>query len=434
MKKMKPFNKWMLVLIVISAAFPTNTRVYGMQTKSNVAYESLSLPTFGDGTKSRVPDPASSSGEVIQNKAFAHLEIISSVAFISAGFTQPDNLDEEVMIEWFLYGWKTGWIEPILLKGNVRATAIHHVEVNTQVSVPEYDYYLFQCKNKILNSEDIWIPIFKSESRFSKIAPMNGIWERTGEVTSNSAVLHTYLTEKPPFDATELENLRVPPMAGYARFVVYSDPDLQGLVADSGYYPVDDYIQIAGQWQRTYYNFRWTVSNLEPDNDYYYRLETKSSDGLDTYLASNINSFRTSPEKYSNQPISFVVVHSLDVNNTVYEDPIESATRGLKVFDSMLTFVDHLPDFIIMQGDTVYYDGGAGYAPDVGSYLNSEFIRRWLYWCAQYQFENLMYFFQRIPGYWMVDDHDYWVNNINENKPDGWYIRYNGGKCCQLLQ
>jgi hypothetical protein len=33
-----------------------------------------------------------------------------------------------------------------------------------------------------------------------------------------------------------------------------------------------------------------------------------------------------------------------------------------------------------------------------------------------------MNFFQQVPGYWLVDDHDYWVNNINEERPDGWYI------------
>jgi len=69
----------------------------------------------------------------------------------------------------------------------------------------------------------------------------------------------------------------------------------------------------------------------------------------------------------------------------------------------------------------VYYDGGQ-YSPDVGPYAGSEYVWRWLYWYAQYQFKNTMYFFQQIPGYWMVDDHDYWVNNINERAPDGWYI------------
>ena len=76
------------------------------------------------------------------------------------------------------------------------------------------------------------------------------------------------------------------------------------------------------------------------------------------------------------------------------------------------------PDFIVMTGDTVYYDG---YRPVIGENYVS-FLKRWLYWYAYYQFDNLRHFFQKVPGYWMVDDHDYWENNTSDIHPDGWQI------------
>lgn len=399
---------------------PTKTRE---DTVLTVTQEISTAPAEDVENHSLLAAQGMSSTSIIQNMSFANLSIDSeNNAFIKAGSVHPNTTSGEVMLEWFLYAWNQGSTDWVTIRQNVRITGIGYVEVNERLSVPYHDYYLLECRNKIVDEKGAWIPINISESRFSRIAPMNGIWERTGEVTSDSAVLHTYLTEKPPFDATELENLRVPPMAGYAQFIVYRDPGMQEKAAESGFYPVDDYIWIGDEWRRINYNFRWTVTGLEPDTTYYYRVETKSSDGLDLRVASNINSFKTSPAIDADQPVSFVVAHCLDVNNTVYTDPLESADRGLKVFASMLSYADNLPDFIIMEGDTVYYDGGAGYSPDVGSYSYASYTRRWLYWYAQYQFSNLMYFFQQIPGYWMVDDHDYWGNNINEYVPDGWYI------------
>ena len=116
-------------------------------------------------------------------------------------------------------------------------------------------------------------------------------------MTSDRAVLHTYLTEKPASDPTDPSTLRVPPMAGFAQFVIYKDKNLQNKQAESGFLPVDDYINRDGEWLRTNYNFRWTVTGLEPDTQYYYLVETKSSDGSHSRTSSNVNSFRTAPTK-----------------------------------------------------------------------------------------------------------------------------------------
>jgi phosphodiesterase/alkaline phosphatase D-like protein len=420
---MNSLMKWIKIGFRILAVLPISLIFFASDIFSPVSLELLAFPTVNHKYEAFAAPKELSRSEVIQNNAFANLIVEGDLATISAGFVHPYSDDKEVMIEWFLYAWDNDSVERIPIRQYVRQSATGYVEVNTQISpLPLYDYYLLESKNKIQNNDGSWYQLFASESRFSRIAPRNGIWERTGEVTSTSAVLHTYLSEKPPYNATDPENLRVPPMAGFARFMVYGDPDLQELVTESGFYPVDDYIQVGGEWRRINYNFRWTAAGLEPDTTYYYVLETMASDGLSTQMASNINTFKTSPTIDAVKPISFVVAHCLDVSNTVYSDPLEAAERGLKVFDSMLTFDDNPPDFIIMQGDTVYYDGGNLYAPDVGPYPSASFIRRWLYWYATYQFQNMMVFFQQVPGYWMVDDHDYWENNVNVRNPDGWYI------------
>lgn len=365
--------------------------------------------------------------DIIQNKAFANLIIDSNMAYIKAGFTHPDDLDEEVMIEWSLYVWNAGEEKiPVLPSPYFkRQIGFNSVELNTQEEIDgftNYDYYLLVCKNKLFQDGN-WQYLFSTESMFSKIPPMNGIWERTGEVTSSSAVLHTYLTEHAPYNATDDDTLRVPPMGGLASFSIYRDQDLLNKVTQSGFFPVDDYVFYDDVgWRRANYNFRWTVTGLDPDTQYFYILETKASDGSGLREAGNINSFRTAPEISEEKSIAFVVTHCLDPNNTAYEDPAESAERGLKVFNSMLVYEDTPPDFVIMQGDTVYYDGGDLYSPDVGLYPNTEYLKRWYYWYAIYQFENLMHFFQQVPGYWMVDDHDYWGNNINQVMPDGWHV------------
>jgi phosphodiesterase/alkaline phosphatase D-like protein len=446
---MKPLKKIIFASIIISIALSISTcgnnrtpyvTATGESTATLKATDEVVVPTIVETVAEEETEESATTapsetekfitptgevlleGDVIQNKAFAHLEVISDTAFVTAGFTHPDDPTGEVMIEWSLFGWNENELPTPLPPDNVREFNIYHVDVNAQVPVPAYDYYLFVSKNKLKDENGNWVPFFTSESRYGRIAPMNGIWERTGEVTASSAILQTYLTEKPAFDATDPGNLRVPPMGGFAQYHVYRDPNLMDEFAQSGFYPVDDYIQIGTEWRRVYYNFRWTVSGLEPDTKYYYTLETMSSDGVMTRQGSNVSSFTTTPVKDADQPISFVVANCLDPYNTAYSDPNDAAELGLKVFASMLNYAEEAPDFVIMEGDTVYYDGGQAYAPDIGEFLPAEFIRRWLYWDAQYQFENLMYFYQQVPGYWQVDDHDYWANNVNAVIPDGWYI------------
>jgi len=421
---MRPLRNWMFGAMIILTGF-SGSVFASIGTEYTQAFpedDQVSVEASESITTSNELDSA--AGDAVQNKAFANLQIVGDIAYIKAGFLHPDNLLEDVKIEWRLFAWNAGSGDLVTLSEFNYQIGTTHVEVNTTFELPleVYDYYLLDSKNKIKSAEGGFEQLFTAESRWSRIAPYNGIWERTGEVTSTSAVLQTYLTEKPAFNATEDTNLRVPPMAGFAQFSVYHDTALQDKVAESGFYPVDDYIQVGAEWRRTNYNFRWTVTGLEPDTTYFYIVQTKSSDGLETFTPTNVNSFRTSPTGQANQPVTFVVAHCLDVNNTAYADPIESAERGLKTFSSMLTYDATVPDFIIMQGDTVYYDGGSGYSPDVGAHTTASISWRWLYWYAQYQFTNLMQFFQQVPGYWSVDDHDYWINNINQPMPDGWLI------------
>jgi len=174
------------------------------------------------------------------------------------------------------------------------------------------------------------------------------------------------------------------------------------------------------EWRRVNYNVRWTVKNLLPDRKYFYQVRTRSSDRSEIRVASNINSFKTAPLSNADQPVEFVAVGNLDPYNTEYISPEDSQRLGMKSFASMLNYHNRDPDFILLTGDTVYYDLRQ-WRPDVGYPIDS-YELRWQVWPAQYRFENMLNFFSKVPGYWMVDDHDYWKNNYTEITEDGWYI------------
>ena len=153
-------------------------------------------------------------------------------------------------------------------------------------------------------------------------------------------------------------------MAGYVQFRVYADPGLRKLVAKSQYFNVDDYINVDKEWRRVNYNVRWTVKNLLPDRKYFYQVRTRSSDRSEIRVASNINSFKTAPLSNADHPVEFVAVGNLDPYNTEYILQKKAKNLVSNPFASMLNYNNRAPDFILLTGDTVYYDDNR-FTPDV---------------------------------------------------------------------
>ena len=371
----------------------------------------------------REPPPHSNAMEddrIQQHHGFTHLEVVDGVARLSGYFENPDSPGSLLNIEWTLFGWdkETGDENKDMLSKGKHVSNYQQAAMNELIPVPSYHYYQATCRNVAdLTSKADAKQYVVSESRYSTVPPYNGIWERTGEVSSDRAILHTYLTEKlapANIGGNGADWCQVPPMAGYARFVVCSDESLSHVIADSDWHYVDDYIQDRGQWHRSNYNFRWVVTGLEPDTRYYYFVRTKSSDGATEWQSPNVNTFRTAPGREADRDVVFTVVTGMDTNNTQEEG------LGLKLFRTMREYDEQDLDFLILTGDTVYYDFLCWMVP-VG-FKSTLFLKRWHSWYGMYHHENLRTFFQNVPGYWMVDDHDYWVNNACSRWPDGWHI------------
>ena len=204
-------------------------------------------------------------------------------------------------------------------------------------------------------------------------------------------------------------------MAGYAKFIV-NKKNTNGVFTffkDSGWHFVDDYKRNEDGGQRIHYNFRWTVTGLDPETEYQYYVKTRSCTHDDETESPIRTTFKTAPDESSTNNVVFTVVTGLD------------QFGQFKVFKSILDYDPNaIPDFNIFTGDTVYYDTQRfypGMAPQ-GFGSGHKCLKRWNIWPVYYSYLNMMNFFKKIPNYWQVDDHDYWVNNINRRVNDGWQI------------
>ena len=248
-------------------------------------------------------------------------------------------------------------------------------------------------------------------SSYSTTAPFTGQGERTGEVLTDRAVLHTRLTKGDKKTGGANDG-----MDGYAVFYVFdnesdaginnSTPNINNAICHSpkkGDEPprINNFSK---NGIKISYNYRWTVRGLQPNKDYYYRVKTISSDGKKSEWNSDTTYFKTVPLKTNEQKIAFTVVTGFD--------QMKQPDQSFEVFNAMVnkpSIVPCKPRFIVYTGDTVYYDTG-----DKRS--------RWKQWYGLYKKEKSRDFMKEIPGYWQVDDHDYWVNNINKKHMTGWHI------------
>ncbi|MGE9270638.1 MAG: alkaline phosphatase D family protein [Verrucomicrobiales bacterium] len=110
--------------------------------------------------------------------------------------------------------------------------------------------------------------------------------------------------------------------------------------------------------------------------------------------ASHTIQFTTAPEFSSELPVSFTVSTCQEFN---LRDDLEN---GHRIYASMLKLN---PDFFIQTGDTLYYDRGKPYAKRIDTARYK--------WNRLYSLPNFRKFHDRIPTYWMHDDHDMLKND-----------------------
>jgi len=211
-----------------------------------------------------------------------------------------------------------------------------------------------------------------------------------GESSANSIILQTRLTSTPV-----LTDGDVPGAKGVGRFEIGASPDFLDVrrtpwltAEESG-----DFIlkaQIDGLSPATTYHYR-VVFGIDPEH-------TRASDAA---------SFETLPDAGQNAAMSFVLTSCLNYAFFQYGDkshpPANLVDRKLGY--SALESIRRLnPDFVILNGDCVYYD----HPWQTRAKTHSELRKKWHEQYAMPRFQKL---FAQTATYWLKDDHDHRYND-----------------------
>lgn len=166
--------------------------------------------------------------------------------------------------------------------------------------------------------------------------------------------------------------------------------------------------------------------DLEANTEYI--CNTKLSvEGREVY--GPVARFKTLPGKLSSAKAEIVVVTGMNYakfhgddridkeqhlreNRTVLPEPYKGVDKALG-YPALETIRSFKPDIFIGTGDNVYYD-----TPDTARAETKEELR--LKWQEQFYQQRYIDLFKEVPTYWMVDDHDYRIDdgdNSGDHEP-----------------
>ena len=237
------------------------------------------------------------------------------------------------------------------------------------------------------------------------INPAAGQGILVGNVTDNSAVLQVRLTT-----GDHLIKGDLPGTEGVVKFVIRasseeSENSATELEASSD--ASHDFIA------------RVVAENLIPNKKY--SCTTTILKNGQTYCGPKAE-FKTLPGAKNATPVSFVVVTGMNYakfhgddridkkqhlieNNTKLPRSYQGADKQLGYL-ALETILSLKPNFFIGTGDNVYYD-----TPDKPRAKTLvELRKKWHEQFAQPRYRNL---FAKVPTYWMVDDHDYRIDDCD---------------------
>jgi alkaline phosphatase/alkaline phosphatase D len=147
------------------------------------------------------------------------------------------------------------------------------------------------------------------------------------------------------------------------------------------------------------------IDGLLPATTYHYRLvfgtEERSAKPGDSA------SFKTLPETNLKTAVDFILTscpnYSFFHEGTKGNPAYQGADRLLG-YPALETIRDMKPDFVILNGDCVYYD----HPSDTRAKTQAELRRKWHEQHVQPRFVKL---FAHTPTYWLKDDHDHRQND-----------------------
>lgn len=212
----------------------------------------------------------------------------------------------------------------------------------------------------------------------------NGV--KIGEVTPDSAVLWTRLTEAPEAEnrteawKPEDPHWRAPGRDGHVTFRYWPENRPEAARETPS-------VRVGAD---TDFCHQVRLDGLLPATSYAFSAIGRSGDDAAGFTAS----FTTAPADDSDARVLFTVSTCQDFPRR--DDP----DRGHRIYRSMLELD---PAFFIQTGDTLYYDKPHPFAKDLATARYK--------WNRLYALPNLREFHRRIPTYWMHDDHDLLKND-----------------------
>ena len=147
------------------------------------------------------------------------------------------------------------------------------------------------------------------------------------------------------------------------------------------------------------HTYQFDIDGLEPGTQYPFQVEASSTaDGAVSALVES--RFRTAPEVDDPASVSFAVVTGARWKTLDHED-------GQQIYLSLKALN---PSFFVHTGDIVYYDHTHPYATHID-------LARFR-WNRMYALPRIVAFHNRVPSYFMRDDHDTWQNDCWPGQPN----------------
>ena len=245
-----------------------------------------------------------------------------------------------------------------------------------------------------------------------------------GEVTENTAIIQVRLSK-----TKKLVDRDLPGAPGWVEFRVApmhrcsDDPPINNYDPGVG----RTYIDKASAENDFIVRMKIPDSYLEPGVKY--ECKTRIGATRETLREGPTATFCTLPGKKQAKPVRFVVVTGMNYakfhgddridrkqhlveNNTELPKPYEGPDKHLG-YPGLASILKKKPHFFVGTGDNVYYD-----TPDKPrAETIAELRQKWHEQFMQPRYRDL---FAAVPTYWMVDDHDYRIDdgdNSGDYKP-----------------
>ena len=240
-----------------------------------------------------------------------------------------------------------------------------------------------------------------TDSGLPGLEPDAGMGIMVGEVTEHGAHVQVRLTQ-----GEQLVDRDLPGVTGIVRFVL--EEVGAGTTVSQQVEATADYDFIA----------RATFEDLKPGTAY--RCRTQIGAAARTLRDGPVAHFKTLPGAEAEAHTRFVVVTGMNYakfhgdnqidqalhltqNNTELPQPYDGPDKHLG-YPSLASILALKPDFFVGTGDNVYYDTPR----EPRAQTIPEMRQKWHEQFVQPRYRDL---FAEVPTYWMIDDHDYRVDD-----------------------